>query len=148
MVDFTPVPALLGGVLIGLGASVLLLGGGRILGVCGITGSLLDNPSDDDAGWRRAFLIGLVFTGLAGSAFSPALVGVPVLAEGPSLVPMLVVGGLLVGFGTRMANGCTSGHGVCGIARGSARSLAATATFMVTGGLTVYVVHHVLTGAP
>lgn len=128
---------LLGGVLIGLAASVLLLGIGRIAGVSGILGELLPPRRDADSGWRVAFVVGLVFSGLVGAAVSPGTVG----AAGATPAT-LAVAGLLVGFGTRLANGCTSGHGVCGIGRASPRSLVATATFIFVGGLTVLVVRH------
>jgi len=126
---------LLGGVLIGLAASVLLLGIGRIAGVSGILGELLPPRRDAEPGWRMAFLVGLVFSGLVGAALSPGAVGPA--GAGPAT---LVAAGVLVGLGTRLANGCTSGHGVCGTARASPRSLVATATFIGTGALTVLVV--------
>lgn len=128
---------LFGGVLIGLAASVLLLGIGRIAGVSGILGELLPPRRDADSGWRLAFVVGLVFSGLVGAATSPGSVGAP--GAGPVA---LVAAGLLVGLGTRLSNGCTSGHGVCGIGRASPRSLVATATFIVAGMLTVLVVRH------
>jgi uncharacterized membrane protein YedE/YeeE len=135
MHDFTPVPALLGGVLIGLSASLLLLWNGRVAGISGIAGGLFDGPPGD-AWWRVSFLGGLaagtaVMTRVLPQAFVPTLSqsGVTLLAAG-----------LLVGYGTRLANGCTSGHGVCGISRGSLRSIAATATFMAVGAATVAVV--------
>lgn len=137
MADFTPLPALLGGVLIGAAASLLLLGIGRIAGVCGVVGRLLDAPRAPDAGWRTAFILGLVFAGLVGAAQAPSTIG-----SASGSIPVLVASGLLVGFGTRLANGCTSGHGVCGIGRGSVRSVLATCTFMLTGGLTVWIVRH------
>ncbi len=139
MVDFTPVPALCGGLLIGAGASLLLLGIGRIAGVCGIVGSLLDAPRSPDAGWRTAFIVGLAFSGLVGFALAPA--SVTNVANSP---PALVGAGLLVGYGARLANGCTSGHAVCGIGRGSTRSIVATCTFMLTAGVTVFLVRHVV----
>ena len=142
MTNFTPIPALLGGLLIGAAASIVLLGGGRIAGICGILGATLDAPRSLDAGWRKTFLVGLVFSGLVGLAAHPEAIG-----SSPASIPSLVAGGLLVGFGTRLANGCTSGHGVCGLGRGSARSLTATCVFMLTGGLTVFVMRH-LVSAP
>lgn len=142
MQHFTPLPALLGGLLIGAAASLLLLGGGRIAGICGMVGAAMEDPRSVDAGWRRTFLVGLVFSGLAGLALSPEAVG-----GSPASTPVLVTAGLLVGFGTRLGNGCTSGHGVCGLGRGSPRSLVATCVFMLTGGVTVFALRH-LTGAP
>ncbi len=128
---------LLGGILVGLAASVLLLGIGRIAGVSGVVGELLRPGRDADSGWRMAFLVGLVLPGLVGAALWPSAVGAPDASPAT-----LVAAGLLVGFGTRLANGCTSGHGVCGIGRGSPRSLVATVTFIFVGGLTVLVVRH------
>ena len=132
---FTPGSALLGGVLIGLSASALMLTKGRVLGISGIVGSLLW-PTDDpahptDGSWRITFVAGL----LAGGALLLALA--PAQMAGPSTRPLVAVGlaGLLVGIGTQMGNGCTSGHGVCGLTRGSPRSLAAVITFMTTGVL-------------
>lgn len=139
MADFTPVPSLIGGLLIGASASLLLLGLGRIAGVCGILGSLLDVPRAPDAGWRTAFILGLAFAGLVGFAVWPGSV-----TSATASPPMLVLAGLLVGYGTRLGNGCTSGHGVCGIARGSIRSIVATCTFMLTGAITVFVLRHVV----
>lgn len=139
MADFTPAPSLIGGLLIGTSASLLLLGLGRIAGVCGILGSLLDAPRAPDTGWRTAFILGLAVAGLVGFAVWPG----SVTSATPS-PPMLVLAGLLVGYGTRLGNGCTSGHGVCGIGRGSIRSIVATCTFMLTGAITVFVLRHVV----
>lgn len=133
----TLLPPLVGGVLIGLASSVLLLGIGRIAGVSGILGELLPPRRHADSGWRMAFLVGLLFSGLVGAALAPNAIGG--VEAGPAT---LVAAGLLVGLGTRLANGCTSGHGVCGVGRASPRSLVATATFIVAGGLTVLVVRH------
>ncbi|HET9450821.1 MAG TPA: YeeE/YedE family protein [Aggregicoccus sp.] len=130
--------SLLGGVLIGVSVSTLLLFNGRIAGISGIAGGLLF-PERGDVSWRVAFLGGLVGGGLLLRAFLPQSLGAPVVT-GAGLV---VLAGLLVGFGTRLGNGCTSGHGVCGISRGSARSIAATLTFMATGVLTVFLARHV-----
>lgn len=127
-----------GGALIGLAASLLLGLDGRIAGVSGILGGVGDAPGD--RGWRLAFLGGLV---LGAGSYALATGGLPQqLQGGPAL---MAAAGLLVGFGTRLGSGCTSGHGICGIARLSPRSLAATATFMATGLLTVFVARHVLT---
>jgi uncharacterized membrane protein YedE/YeeE len=135
---FTPLASLAGGLLIGLGAAVLLLANGRIAGISGIAGGLL-RPARGDIGWRVAFVLGLLAAPLgwlALQAMPPAQID-----HTPA---MLAGAGLLVGLGTRFGNGCTSGHGVCGIARLSPRSLMATACFMLAGFLTVYVVRHVL----
>jgi uncharacterized protein len=132
---------LLGGALIGLGASLLLLFNGRVAGISGIAGGLLA-PVRGEVGWRSAFVAGLVGGGLLLRVFWPETLEAPTGAGAGGLV----AAGLLVGFGTRLGNGCTSGHGVCGLARGATRSWVATLTFMVTGALTVFVVRHVLGG--
>jgi uncharacterized membrane protein YedE/YeeE len=130
--------ALAGGALIGLAAAMFLLLNGRIAGISGILGGLL-RPVKSELGWRIAFLLGLLLSPLVFVLFAPLPV-VHVDAGKASLV----LGGLLVGLGTRYASGCTSGHGVCGIARLSPRSLAATATFMLAGFATVFVLRHLL----
>jgi uncharacterized membrane protein YedE/YeeE len=132
-------PALAGGALIGISAAALLLLNGRIAGVSGIVGGLLAAP-DRDSAWRALFVAGLVAGGLA----LPALVSDPFrgLPEGPSA--RIAIAGLLVGLGARLGNGCTSGHGVCGVSRLSPRSLLATATFMATGIITVFVLRHLV----
>jgi len=141
MENFTPVSALVGGALIGLGTVLLMLTIGRIAGVSGIAARIVQPERPD---WHWPF--GLVF-GLVGGAalmrlpgFAPADIAIT-----PSL-PLLVAGGLLVGFGTRLGSGCTSGHGVCGLARMSPRSLVATLTFMATGAVTVFVLRHLIGG--
>jgi hypothetical protein len=142
MSGFTPIAGLVGGALIGLAAAGLLLTDGRIAGISGILGRSLA-PVRGDIAWRLAFLAGLP----AGAALVALLFSVSgargALASEPGLV---VAGGLLVGVGTQLGNGCTSGHGVCGIARGSRRSIVATLTFMTTAALTVFVVRHLLGG--
>jgi uncharacterized membrane protein YedE/YeeE len=136
---FTPMTGLLGGLLIGLAATGLLLSDGKIAGISGILGRSF-RPASGDLGWRLAFLIGLpigswlMACAIPGSA-AFVLTGDPVL---------LAAGGLLVGYGTQLGNGCTSGHGVCGLARRSRRSLVATITFMSSAALTTFVVRHVL----
>lgn len=130
--------ALAGGVLIGVAATLLLWLTGRIAGISGILGGVV-MPRSRDVAWRTAFLLGLIGAGAAWlwwvpGAFTPRQ-GFPPL--------LLVIAGVLVGFGTRMGNGCTSGHGVCGLGRLSPRSLAAVLTFMVTAIVTTYVVRHV-----
>jgi len=139
--NFTPFSALAGGALIGLSASFLLLATGRIAGISGIVGGLLASDADDRA-WRLLFVVGLI-----GGCFAVRLASgdaFPVAISAST--GELVLAGLCVGLGTRFANGCTSGHGVCGIARLSPRSIAATLTFMATGALTVFVVRHVVGG--
>jgi uncharacterized membrane protein YedE/YeeE len=133
---FTPVSALVGGALIGLAASALYAATGRIAGVSGIAGGLL-RPGRADAAWRILFLAGLV----VGAGASGFVAGMPVLRIEASW-PVLVVSGLLVGYGTQLGSGCTSGHGVCGIARFSPRSITATGVFMATAALTVFIVRH------
>jgi len=136
---FTPLAALSGGLLIGLSATVLLLLNGRIAGISGIVGGLLQRYKAGDFAWRVAFVLGLVLAPVLYRLF----------AELPESRidagwAMLVVAGVLVGFGSRLGSGCTSGHGVCGLSRLSPRSLVATATFMTTGFVAVYVVRHLL----
>ena len=135
--------ALAGGALIGTAAAALWLLSGRVAGISGIAGALFA-PRRGDVGWRVLFLAGLAGGGVISSQVWPRAF------EGDLELPTLalVAAGLLVGFGTGRANGCTSGHGVCGVARLSPRSLVATATFMATGIATVFVVRHVIGGGP
>lgn len=139
MDNFTPVSALAGGVLIGLGAAVLLILNGRLAGVSGIVGTLL-RPSGEETGWRIAFIAGLIAGPLAYRLIAGGIP--PITIDAPW--PILVAGGLLVGFGTNLGSGCTSGHGVCGMARLSPRSVAATVTFMLCAMITVYLARHVV----
>lgn len=125
---------LIGGMVIGASAVALFWMLGRIAGISGILGGLLQAGAAGDRAWRILFLAGLLFAGLL---VAPQ----PTLAPGSSL-PLLIVAGLLVGFGSRMGSGCTSGHGVCGLGRLSSRSLVATLTFMATGFLTVFLMRH------
>lgn len=143
MVNFTPIESLVGGILIGLASAMLLLFNGKIAGISGIAGGLLE-PDRQERPWRALFIAGLlvgggIAGGVAPSAFEFAL--------DRSLVS-LIVAGLLVGFGTRLGSGCTSGHGVCGLGRLSPRSLAATITFIAAGASTVLLVRHLFGGAP
>lgn len=142
MENFTPVAALCGGMLIGLSASLLLLWDGKIAGISGIAGGLL-SPTKGDAAWRVLFLAGLLTGGLLFNLFAPQVFVISISRS----TSVLILAGLLVGFGTRLGNGCTSGHGVCGISRLSARSIVATLTFMVTGIVTVYIINHLLGGS-
>jgi uncharacterized membrane protein YedE/YeeE len=135
---FTPFASLGGGILIGLSAALLLLANGRIAGISGIAGGLL-RPARGDITRRAAFILGLVCAPLVWLVFR-AMPPVQI-DNSPGL---LTLAGLLVGIGTRFGSGCTSGHGVCGIARLSPRSLTATLCFMLAGFVTVYVVRHVL----
>ena len=139
MTDFTPVSGLLGGVLIGLAVALMLILNGRIAGISGIVGGLLTLKFRETA-WRAAFVAGLVLGALAYILVADDASAVQVLAP----LPVVVVGGLLVGFGTRLGSGCTSGHGLCGMARFSRRSMVATATFFGVAMLTVFLTHHVL----
>jgi uncharacterized membrane protein YedE/YeeE len=136
--DFTPVSGLIGGLLIGLAVALMLLLNGRIAGVSGIVGGLV-NPKAGDTGWRAAFVIGLPVGALAYVLVAGGPTPVDVLAS----PPVILIGGLLVGFGTRMGSGCTSGHGLCGLALLSWRSVVATAVFFGVAMVTVYVTGHV-----
>jgi len=131
-------PALLGGMLIGLAASLLWLGSRRIAGVSGILAAALKRGSES-RGERVVFLAGLVLAGAVFDAVHRATTGSAAHAASAPLF-VTAVAGLLVGFGARLGSGCTSGHGICGLSRFSGRSLAATLTFMATGALTVFVV--------
>jgi uncharacterized membrane protein YedE/YeeE len=136
--NFSPVSALTGGALIGLAASLLLLFNGRIAGISGIlAGSLFLRRQE--RWWRLFFLAGMV----AGASLYQHLGGD--LSEGRTgyPLPLLIIGGVLVGFGTRLGSGCTSGHAVCGLARHSSRSIVATLVFMAFGGISVYLARHV-----
>jgi uncharacterized membrane protein YedE/YeeE len=143
MTEFTPFASLTGGILIGLSAVMLMAGLGRIAGISGIASRLLPPFDGEPLGWRIAFVAGLVAAPLVVAAIGlSASTGTP---SGNWL--LLIVAGGLTGFGAVLGSGCTSGHGVCGLSRGSVRSLTATATFMATGAATVFIVRHVLGGA-
>ncbi len=136
MHHFTPASGLIGGALIGLAAALLMLSAGRLAGVSGSLGGLLTAGSD--RAWRLAFIAGLIAAASIGPVF-----GTPGPARLPSShLALYAVAGLLVGFGSRMGNGCTSGHGVCGFARFSRRSIAATLVFMGAAIVTVALVRH------
>ncbi len=139
MENFTPVSALIGGLLIGASAALFLVLNGRVAGISGILGGLL-HPVRSEIGWRLAFLTGLFVAPLVYVAVGGALPPVDLDAS----LPLLIVAGLIVGFGTRLGAGCTSGHGVCGIGRGSPRSLAATAVFMATAIATLFITRHLI----
>ena len=141
--EFTPIASALGGILIGLSAVGLLLFNGKIAGISGIVGTLLEPPDKGDRGWRVAFVAGLLTAGLVGALVVPAAF----VFEITRSTAALIAAGLLVGLGTRIGNGCTSGHGVCGIGRLSRRSIAATVTFMATGAATVFIVGHFFGGS-
>jgi uncharacterized membrane protein YedE/YeeE len=129
-------PALAGGVLIGIAIALLLLLNGRIAGISGVLGGLV-RPEPGEWSWRALFIAGLVAGGCVARAVTPGALGTM-----QASVPMLAVAGLLVGFGTRLSGGCTSGHGVCGTSRLSLRSITATGTFMLLGAAAVLVVRH------
>ncbi|MDB5503517.1 MAG: YeeE/YedE family protein [Tardiphaga sp.] len=138
MAHFTPISAAIGGGLIGLSAVMLMLLTGRIAGISGIFGGVLDF-SGDDKGWRIAFIAGLILAPLIAGVMghqmpSPGM---------PASWSIIIIAGLLVGFGTRLGGGCTSGHGICGVARLSSRSVAATAIFMLAAIATVAITRHV-----
>lgn len=141
---FTPGAALAGGILIGAAAALMVVLLGRIAGISGIVGGLLQAATWSNRsqwGWRLAFVAGLLVAPLLWQLFAP----LPEVTM-PRNPWVVVAAGLLVGFGTRLGSGCTSGHGVCGLSRLSLRSLVATVTFMVAGAVTVFVVRHVVGG--
>jgi uncharacterized membrane protein YedE/YeeE len=140
--SFTPTASLAGGVLIGLAAAMMLLLQGRIAGVSGILAGVLCMEKSE-LPWRLAFLAGMFTAGFFAYSVAPGAFEFSLNVSGTSVA----VAGLLVGFGTRLGSGCTSGHGVCGIGRASPRSLVATLVFMATGMLTVYVVNMIYGGA-
>lgn len=132
VVSFTPVSGLIGGVLIGISATLLLWLTGRVAGISGILAGLVTGT---DRVWRGAFVLGLVGGGALVQLVAPTAIG-----SSPAAFPLLAGAGVLTGFGTRLGGGCTSGHGVCGMSRLSVRSIVATLTFMTSGALTVLAV--------
>ena len=139
---FTPWSSLAGGVLIGLAAALMVVLLGRIAGISGILGGLLQKATWGSVrqwGWRAAFVAGMLLAPLLWQMFGP----LPAM-QMPSNPMLIISAGLLVGFGTRLGSGCTSGHGVCGLSRLSIRSLAATLMFMATGVATVFIMRHVV----
>lgn len=137
MSHFTPIASGIGGILIGISASIILAVHGKVAGISGLYGGLFQKGvSDRD--FRLSFIGGLLLGGLALAFVRPQS-----FPTGPSTLPMVwvVLAGLFVGFGTRLGNGCTSGHGVCGLSRFSGRSLVATLTFMAAGGVSAFVFH-------
>lgn len=137
--NYLVITALAGGALIGLGAAILLLFTGRIAGISGILGGVLSSW-DSSITWRLLFILGIP----AGAGILALIQGVGPNVELDVSRWQLVLAGLLVGFGTRLGSGCTSGHGVCGLARLSKRSLISTATFMITAALVVFLMRHVM----
>lgn len=140
--EFTPLLSTLGGVLIGGSASLMLLLEGRVTGISGIVGGLFA-PKAGDVAWRVAFVVGMALAGVVAATYAPASVAAET-NRGPAL---LILAGLLVGVGTRIGSGCTSGHGVCGLSRLSPRSLASVMTFMGVGGVVAVVVGRLLGAA-
>jgi uncharacterized protein len=139
MANFAPISAAVGGALIGLAAVMLMRLNGRIAGVTGIFAGLID-PFSTDRAWRATFVVGLIAAPL-----SAALLGCSIpISHIPASFAAIAVAGLLVGFGTRLSNGCTSGHAVCGIARSSPRSITATTIFMAAAMVIVAVMRHVV----
>lgn len=139
---FTPVASAIGGVLIGLAAVAFMALHGRILGATGILTGAIWPSGARDAWTKRAVLLGMI----AAPALVYAVAGAPVIVTETVSTPLLALGGLVVGVGVTLGAGCTSGHGVCGLARFSRRSLVATATFMATTAATVFVLRHVIGG--
>ena len=137
--NFTPVSGLIGGLLIGLSTVLLILFYGRIAGISGIVGGLLAMKGPE-IGWRAVFVVGL----LIGAFVYMLATGVALPVNIQASLPVTVIAGLLVGFGARLGSGCTSGHGICGIARFSKRSIVATLVFFITAIITVFLTHHVL----
>jgi uncharacterized membrane protein YedE/YeeE len=143
MENFTPYSSLAGGILIGLSASILMYLNGRIAGISGIVSGIFNNPSMQEKVWRVAFVAGLIGGGFAYAYFFP----IAIAPREHMTTTLLVVGGLIVGVGTAMGGGCTSGHGVCGVSRFSLRSITATVVFLSSGIVTVYCVN-LFVGAP
>lgn len=135
MENFTPYLSLAGGALIGISASILMYLNGRIAGISGIVAGVFSASSITEKAWRLAFVIGLIIGGAIYMHFFPITIAPREFMS----TELLIVGGLVIGFGTAMGSGCTSGHGICGISRFSLRSLVATATFLLSGIVTVYV---------
>ncbi len=141
MANFTPISAAVGGAVIGLAAVLLMLLNGRIAGVTGVFAGLID-PVSTDRGWRATFIAGLIAAPL-----SAALLGFTIpIPHMPASLLTVAAAGLLVGFGTRLSNGCTSGHGICGVARLSPRSITATAVFMAAAIVVVALTRHAIGG--
>jgi hypothetical protein len=142
MTEFTPFASLFGGVLIGLSAVLLMLVLGRVMGATGILTGFVTPASGADWSWRAAVLAGMVTAPLAYFA----VMGVMPTIQVPVSTPLMLLGGFIVGIGVTLGAGCTSGHGVCGMARLSGRSISATLTFMVATAIMVFIIRHVLGG--
>ena len=141
IINFTPISAFIGGSLIGLSAAILLLINGRIAGISGIVGGVI-YPEKGDMDWRIVFVVGLIIGGFI-YQWSGLGVGVSHI-QAVVDTPMLIIAGLLVGIGTTIGTGCTSGHGICGLARRSPRSLVATLSFMASAFVTVFIVRQLI----
>ncbi len=137
MTEFNPLGGLFGGILIGISISILLFFNGRITGISGIMSALL-SPKRGEWLWRLIYLCSMV----AGVVVYKEIFSVSDAPRAAHSLTFFIIGGLLVGFGTRLGNGCTSGHGICGLSRLSLRSFVATAVFMLTGAFTVYIIRH------
>lgn len=140
--DFTPLSSFGGGLAIGLGAVLLMLGLGRILGATGIMSGLVFAESKDEGLWRGAMVVGMILA--PGLIF--AVTGTMPPIDVPISPTMIAIGGVIVGFGASLGSGCTSGHGVCGLSRLSVRSMVAVPTFMATAAITVLLIRHVFGG--
>jgi hypothetical protein len=141
MTNFTPIASLVGGALIGASSTALLVFDGKVAGISGILGGLV-RPRAGDIAWRALFALGLLFGGVMMVVLRPSSFG-----ASPDSLLVVAIAGIAVGVGTSLSNGCTSGHGVCGVSRFSRRSIVATLTFMATGAATVFVVRHLWGGA-
>ncbi|APC89941.1 YeeE/YedE family protein [Vibrio parahaemolyticus] len=139
MLNVIPWESLFGGILLGISATILLLVNGKIAGISGIMNGIM-SPKKGDYSWRLLFAVGMI----AGGLISVLMLGVAVPSTTNLSLGMVIAAGLLVGIGTRLGNGCTSGHGICGMGRLSKRSIAATCVFMAVAGLTVFVRLHLV----
>ncbi|MGR5231582.1 YeeE/YedE family protein [Vibrio rotiferianus] len=139
MLNVIPWESLFGGILLGVSATILLLVNGKIAGISGIMNGIM-SPKKGDYSWRLLFAVGMI----AGGLISVLMLGIAVPSTANLSLGMVIAAGLLVGIGTRLGNGCTSGHGICGIGRLSKRSIVATCVFMAVAGLTVFVRLHLV----
>ncbi|AVW97212.1 YeeE/YedE family protein [Vibrio parahaemolyticus] len=139
MLNVIPWESLFGGILLGISATILLLVNGKIAGISGIMNGIM-SPKKGDYSWRLLFAVGMI----AGGLISILMLGVAVPSTANLSLGMVIAAGLLVGIGTRLGNGCTSGHGICGMGRLSKRSIVATCVFMAVAGLTVFVRLHLV----
>lgn len=138
--EFTPWASLAGGIMIGVASSLLMLVAGRVMGVTGILTGLVQPASAREFSWRAVLVLGMISGPLAAAAITGRM---PVI-DVPVSLPMLLIGGVMVGVGVTYGSGCTSGHGVCGLARVSPRSAVATLSFMLAAIATVYVIRHLI----